>query len=207
MHLMTKELMPYDHFFLQLNDNQEEMERLAEKIGLYFERLFRVAVASPAEVFFLGGNFDAMVTPPPIYDRYIKPWVRKFARMLHAKGKYLLCHTDGENTGLLQHYLESEFDIADSVCPKPMTKLTFREHREAFGDRMTIMGGIPSVTLLKNSMSDRDFEAYLDNFFLEIGDGRHLILGISDTTPPDADFSRILKIRDRAAAFGPVRGD
>ena len=33
--------------------------------------------------------------------------------------EYLLTHTDGENQGLLQHYVASNFDIADSVCPAP----------------------------------------------------------------------------------------
>jgi len=35
--------------------------------------------------------------------------------------------------------------VADSVCPAPMTKLTFKQHRDTFAGRVTIMGGIPSV--------------------------------------------------------------
>jgi len=116
----------------------------------------------------------------------------------------LLTHTDGENTGLLDHYLESNIDVADSICPAPMTKLTFKQVRTHFSGQITIMGGIPSVCLLKNSMSDNDFEAYLDRFFSELGSGDHLILGISDTTPPGAAFERIEKIGERVQAFGPV---
>lgn len=37
---------------------------------------------------------------------------------------------------------------------------------------------------------------------LESGD--HLVLGISDTTPPAADFERIRSIGERARSFGPV---
>ncbi len=47
-------------------------------------------------------------------------------------------------------------------------------------------------------------EMYLDDFFRQIGRGDRLILGISDTTPPGAEFDRLLKIRDRIEAFGPV---
>ena len=66
------------------------------------------------------------------------------------------------------------------------------------------MGGFPSVALVKNAMTDRRFDEYLDNFFQQIGRGDRLILGISDTTPPAADFQRLLRFRDRVEAFGPV---
>jgi hypothetical protein len=124
--------------------------------------------------------------------------------MLHAKGKFLLTHTDGENTGLLPHYLESGFDVADSVCPKPMTKLSMREVRDVFNGKITILGGIPSVCFLKHSMADREFETYLENFLLEIGRGDHIIVGISDTTPPQADFERLKLVRKYLDQFGPV---
>ena len=124
--------------------------------------------------------------------------------MLHTERKYLLTHTDGENTGLLDCYIESGIDIADSICPAPMTKLTFKEVRDHFQGRVTIMGGIPSVCLLRDSMSDREFEAYLDGFFSDLGSADHLILGISDTTPPAADFERLRKIGEYINAYGPV---
>ena len=76
--------------------------------------------------------------------------------------------------------------------------------RDFFDGRITIMGGIPSIALLPQSMSERAFDAFLDEFFDDIGRGDHLILGISDTTPPAADFGRVLKIGRRVEAFGPV---
>jgi hypothetical protein len=67
------------------------------------------------------------------------------------------------------------------------------------------MGGIPSVALLPERTGDAEFERFLDRFFADIGRGAHLILGISDTTPPAAPLERILRIRDRARAFGPIQ--
>jgi len=58
----------------------------------------------------------------------------------------------------------------------------------------------------REAMSDRDFGRHLDCLFEDIGRGDHLILGISDTTPPRADFRRLLEIARRVEAFGPVRG-
>ena len=204
MHLIQHELMPLDLFFYEMNDHPDKLALLAQRIGSCWDRMLEVASLSPAEVLLVGANYDATVTYPPFFEAHILPSLKAFAATLHERGKYLLTHTDGENTGLLQHYLSSEIDIADSVCPAPMTKLTFKEVRDFFGDRITIMGGIPSVALLESSMPEREFKSFLDEFFEAIGSGDHLILGISDTTPPAADFDRILEIGRRVEEFGPV---
>ena len=49
-----------------------------------------------------------------------------------------------------------------------------------------------------------DYITFTDDFFGQIGKGDHLILGISDTTPPVAKWSRILKINERVKAFGAI---
>jgi len=204
MHLLQRELMPVDLFFYELYDHPRELARCAESIGVYFDRVCRVTAESPTDVVLFGANYDATVTYPPFFQEHIMPWLQRCADTLHDKGKFLLTHTDGENTGLLDHYLESRIDIADSICPSPMTKLTLKQVRDRFAGDITIMGGIPSICLVKESMPDRDFEAFLDMFFSGLGAGDHLILGVSDTTPPAADLDRLKKIAARVEAFGPV---
>lgn len=204
MHLLQRELMPMERFFYAVYDHPEELSQCAGSIGRYWQQVYEVVAGSSADVFLLGANYDRGVTPPSFFREHVTPWLRQFAEILHAKGKFLLTHTDGENTGLLDCYLESGVDVADSICPAPMTKLTFKQVRDHFGSRITIMGGIPSICLLRNTMSDRDFDAYLDDFFTNLGDGDHLILGISDTTPPAAEFERLKAIAERIRQFGPA---
>ena len=201
MHLIQRELMPMELFFYEMHDHSDELLRLEEAIGLYWNRVLEVVTNCPAEVVFVGANYDASVTYPPFFEQHIQPCLKKYAQNLHAKGKYLLTHTDGENSGLLEPYLDSEIDIADSICPVPMTKLNIRQVRDIFEGKITIMGGIPSVSLLKLSMSDKMFEHFLDDFFEMLGQGDHLILGISDTTPPAAEFGRLLEIKKRIETF------
>ena len=199
MHLLQRELMSMERFFYDLHDHPDELAACAESIGRYFERVFEVAADSPAEVVMFGANYDATVTYPPFFREQILPWLKRFANRLHSRGKYLLTHTDGENRGLLDLYLESDIDVADSICPRPMTSLSFQEVRRHFHGQITIMGGIPSVCLLQESMPDQAFEAYIDSFFADLKSTDHLILGISDTTPPAADFSRLKRIARYAA--------
>ena len=74
-----------------------------------------------ADVLLLGANYDTGVTPPPFFAEHIMPWLKKLAGMLHSKDKFLLTHTDGENTGLLDYYLKSEIDR----CPIKMEAIQF----------------------------------------------------------------------------------
>jgi hypothetical protein len=205
MHYIIKELMPFDIFYYTYFEHPDEMEYLAQRLSVYCDKVFSCAANSPAEIIFSGGNYDRSITPPDFFEKFIVPSLKKQSQELHKKGKYLLTHTDGENLGLLDFYTRCEFDIADSICPSPMTSLTLKEIKEAFRGKITIWGGIPSITVLENSMSDYEFEKFLDKTMESVGNGDHIIFSIADTTPPGAKFDRILRIAEKVKQFGPVK--
>jgi hypothetical protein len=190
VHHILHDLMDPTAFFLALYDWPEQLQALAESMERWFRDLFAVLVESPAEVVFVGANYDEMITYPPLFARRILPWLQELSTLTHRHGKLLLTHTDGENQGLLPLYREAGFDIADSLCPAPMTKVTLAEAIDALPG-ITIWGGIPSVALLEESMSDADFARLIDQT-VALAQGRsHLILGIADTTPAGASWERV----------------
>ena len=205
MHYLLKELMAIETFFYEMYDHPEEMEQLAGRLQGYCDKVFQTAACSPAEIILSGANYDRSITTPPLFQKYIAPVLKQQADILHKKGKFLATHTDGENNGLLDDYMASDFDIADSICPSPMTSQTLKEVKDKFGGKITIWGGIPSICVLENSMSEYDFDKYLDAMLESIGKGDHLIFSIADTTPPGAKFERILKIAKKVREFGPVK--
>ena len=85
-----------------------------------------------------------------------------------------------------------------------MTKVTLAEVKRAFQGKVTIFGGIPSVALLESVMSDDDFETYMTRLFEGISPGDRFILSVSDTTPPDAKFERLLRITERVREQGQL---
>lgn len=202
MHHIMKEFLDATKFYLEMYDHPKEMQGLCEDMEPYFDQIFKILAESPAEVIFSGANYDEMITYPPFFRDHIMPHLQKLADMLHPKGKLLLCHCDGENKGLLDLIPESGMDIAEAVCPQPMTKVTITEIIKAFKGKVTIFGGVPSVALLEESMSDEEFENFMKNLFKEIAPGDRFILGISDTTPPDAKFERLLRITEMVNEWG-----
>ena len=204
MHLLQRELMPADQFFFELHDHGAEMREAARSVQGYLDRAFDVCLRSDADMLLCGANYDAMMTYPPFFREHFAPALRRYADALHAKGRFLLTHTDGENQGLMEHYLWAGIDVADSICPTPMTRMTLRQAQEAFGRRVTIWGGVPSVALLAQSMSERDFDALLDETLSNLAFKDHLIVSVADTMPPAAEWSRIEKIGKALRQLGPV---
>jgi len=205
MHLILHDLVAAEQFFYLYADSREALHRLAERIEPFFEAVLDALVASDAEVVFWGGNYDQDITWPDFFEAEISSWLKNASERLHAAGKLMLTHADGENRALLPFYPACGFDVAESVCPQPMTRCTLSEIREGLGGKTTVWGGIPSVTLLEDSMTDRAFEAYLDDLLGSLGGGDHLILGVSDNVPPDADFTRLEQIKRRVKDFGSVQ--
>jgi hypothetical protein len=192
-------LMTVEQFSYAMQDCPAEVERLAEQMEPYYESIKSCAADSPAEVIMLGGNYDDSLTSPGFFKKYILRPLRNYADLLHQKTKYLLTHTDGENRLLLPLYLEAGFDIADSLCPFPMTRCRLDEIRAAFADRITIWGGIPSILLCPESASWEDFRRYIDDLLQRYGHESHFILGVSDMVSADADWSRLEYIAEKVA--------
>jgi len=204
MHFVQKQLMGFEQFFFEMYDHPDELNELCRAIEMLEDAVFSVMLEAPVDICRFGGNYDSMIQNPPFFREHIMPNLQKRSRALHEKGKLLLTHTDGENKGLMDLYLESEIDIAESFCPAPMTQVDIQEARNRFEGKICLWGGIPSLLLMRELYSEREFEAYLDSFFEAAGTGAGLIISVADTLPPDADFSRLKTIVKRAKAFGPV---
>jgi 5-methyltetrahydrofolate--homocysteine methyltransferase len=118
----------------------------------------------------------------------------------------MICHPDGENEGLMDLLIDSGMDVADAVTPYPMTKVKIEDYYDQWcrPGHMTIHGGIPETLLLEKSSRREDLENFMDNLFKNIAPGHHFIASIGDTTPPDADFDRLLYIGERIEKEGKL---
>ena len=217
MHHVMKILTDSTDFYYHHRDYPKQMTLLAEKIGIFYRKVLKAVAEGPGEIVVVGANFDDTITYPPFFHDHILPWLQEASGILHAKGKLMLCHTDGENKGLMDYLYDSGMDIADSVCPAPMTKVTLAEYYGRWAKRITLQGGIPSNLLLADATTDEDFENFLNHLFEAVPPGNRLILGVADTVPPDAVFDRLCRIADRvekegrlplaAGGFRPIPGE
>ena len=200
-HTIQRDLSDATQFFIHYKDHYREMRGLAERIAPLMDKELDILCQSPAEVVWWGANFDDMLTFPPYFAEEIQPWIRKAATRLGAAGKLVLCHTDGENRGLMDLIRDSGMHIAESFCPAPMTKVTLAQYYRHWSDHLTLFGGIPS-TIVMPGTSDADFEAWMDELFRAVAPGKRIVIGIADEVPPSAVFSRLQRIGERIEKEG-----
>jgi corrinoid protein of di/trimethylamine methyltransferase len=202
MHHIQKYFVDATEFYFHHHDYAQEMQSLAESMGTFFDQIIQLVGDSQAEVVYWGANFDDMITYPAFFEKDIVPWVRKAAEILESRGKYVSCHCDGENLGLMDLIRDSGMHVAEAVTPAPMTKVPIEEYYRRWSDKLTILGGIPSILLLRESTSDEEFEAYLNHLFKAIAPGKRMVLTIADSTPPGAVFDRLVRIGEKVEKEG-----
>ena len=202
MHHIQKYFLDDTEFFYHYNDYQKEMRELSECLEKFFNQTLEIIAKSPAEAALWGMSYDEMITYPPYFEKEIVPWLKKASIKLGENNIALISHCDGENAGLIDLIHDSGIHVAEAVCPHPMTKIKIGEYYKKWSDKMTIFGGIPSNILLPEIVTDDEFNDYLEYFFKAVTPGNRLIVGVADSTPPDADFDRLIRIGDRIEKEG-----
>jgi len=122
-------------------------------------------------------NLHGPMTSPRLFSEYCLPMYQKYCDALHAQGKKVGSHTDGDMRPLLNLLPQSGLDVCESFSPYPLTRCTFEEAWNAWDKGPLIWGAIPSP-ILEGWVSESDFHAYMQNLFEKID--RPLILGIVD---------------------------
>jgi len=122
-------------------------------------------------------NLHGPMTSPRLFREYCLPTYQKYCDALHAQGKKVGSHTDGNMRPLLDLLPQTGLDVCESFSPYPLTPCRFQEAWHAWERGPRIWGGIPSP-ILEDRFTAADFRAYLTNLF-EIID-RPIILGIVD---------------------------
>jgi uroporphyrinogen-III decarboxylase len=193
MHDIMREYIGYEKAVYEMVDHPERIERLLAVMTDKNREMHKIIAESPAKMIQHGAHFDSMMTPPPLYEEYFKPYFQEFAQLLHSKGKILVFHADADSSLLLDLIRESGFDMVEVFTTAPMVKCTLTQAMEAWKNEVIIWGGIPSV-ILCDDYSEEHFEAYMANLFDTITLEDRFIFGVADNVMPETNFERIIKI-------------
>jgi len=193
MHQIMREYLGYEKAVYEMVDHPDRIERLLAALTDHARERQKIALESPAKMILHGEHFDSMMTPPPLFEEYFKPYFQEFARRLHSRGKILVCHADADTSLLLDLIRESGFDMAEVFTTAPMVPCTMKQARKAWGNEVIIWGGVPSV-ILCDPVTDEEFEAFMLNLFETIAPGDSFILGVADNVMPETKFERIVRI-------------
>lgn len=187
-------------FFYMLYDHPALVEKMMSLLDqVMLEDLRQLAAFNGPYVQF-DDNLDGMITNPRLFKTHCLPYYQRYTGLLHAQGKKVGSHTDGDLKRLLPMLVESGLDVAESFSPSPLTSCTFDEAWNAWYEHgPMIWGGIPSP-LLEPQTSETDFLAFVEQV-LECARQRPMILGISDLVMPNNLIERVGMIAARVEEF------
>jgi hypothetical protein len=152
------------------------------------DRLIDVINASPVEVVNFGENVHSGTLSPDLFVRYHLPACQRRCERLHAAGKFVYSHWDGDCRPLLPYARETGLDGIEAITPEPQGDVTLEEIRDALGDEMFLIDGLPAIYF------DREFsEELLVETTRKILDmfAPRLILGVSDEVSSTGDIERV----------------
>lgn len=105
-------------------DEPEETQALNDAVNRCNLRILDTILDGPFETLIISDNFDANVQTPDLFNRFSGDHYREVADRLHAVGKFLAVHVDGEMRGGLRLMAECGVDCVDAATPAPMFSLT-----------------------------------------------------------------------------------
>ena len=196
IHEFLQTLAGYNNAYFQLADYTKQVEHLLEVMReVQRERMWPVVLNSPAKLCGHGSHLSSHITPPPVFERYILPYYREFIPLLRQRGKAVSMHADADTSLILKHIESARWDMVECFVTAPMVPVTLEQARTAWGTRIIIWGGIPSI-LLSPNVAEQEFRTYIHRLFDIIAPGDAFILGVADNVMPDSLIERIAWVSD-----------
>ncbi len=152
------------------------------------DQLIDLINASPIRMINFGENVHAGTLSPPLFEQYHLPECQHRARRLHAAGKHVYSHWDGDTKPLLRYARDTGLDGIEAITPKPQGDVTLEEVKEALGDDMVYWDGIPAV-LFDSIFPEEQLVACVERL-IELFAPR-LVLGISDEISSTGEIERV----------------
>jgi len=174
-----------------LTDHPAEVEAYLEACDRRDERLIDEALKLPCRIFNLGDHATNEFTPPPILKKYLMPQWQRIADRLHAAGRFVHTHWDGNSRLMLPYLRETRLDGVEALTPAPMGDMTLEMIKEAVGngrDQLVVLDLLPVIDFLPNCPTQQllDFTKRVIDMFAP-----RLILGISDELSQTGQIKKV----------------
>jgi hypothetical protein len=198
--LLVQELMGYEAVAYALADEPRIVHQLMDALSPGFRERVRIAAELPGRIAIISDHADEHLISPRQFEEFCLPHYREAQKTLHAAGKFVSTHLDGNIRGLLPLLPEAGFDLLDGCTPAPMGNYEPEDLGPILGPRLKAYCGVPSALFCTNVPTDeilsygrRIAEALAPN----------VILNIADVLPPDGDIEQVIALGQVTAEHPP----
>lgn len=173
---------------MALYDYPDVCEAYFEALEECHLRMVDVINACPINLINYGDNIHSSVTTPDLFKQHILKRYQVRTEKLHKAGKWVCSHFDGNVKPLLPIMKDCGLDGIEAITPLPQGDVTLEETKQALGDQLFLLDGIPAVyfdhTYSQQVLADC-VKKCLDLF------APKLVLGISDEISSTGDIERV----------------
>ena len=173
----------------------ERRERVLEVMDALKENLrtiWKILADSPITLTNIGGNEIPEMVGPPRFKEHTIPLYNECAEALHAKGKLLGSHLDGNNRAWADALAACKLDLVEAFSPAPDTDMTLEEALNAWPDKILWINFPSSVHLEGVAKVRKTAEEYVA---LARRTNR-VIIGITEDYPQENWQENFLAISD-----------
>ncbi len=147
-------------------------------------------------VFLASERGSGDMTSPKQFEQFYLPWLKKLVDALVAEGITPLLHFDG-NWDRNIHYLK-ELPAGKCILDLDSTSDIFKA-KEMLGDRMCIMGDVPSSLLTLGTPDE--VASYCQKLIDKVGRGGGFILSSGCTVPYNAKYENLKAMVDTGKTY------
>jgi uroporphyrinogen decarboxylase len=191
-------LLGYENLCLLLYDNPELVKAVADRIGeLIFQYNKHLLELDGLVCVFQGEDFgyNTQTLIPPKYIReYFLPWHKKYAQLVHEKGRVYYLHSCGEVGAIMNDLIDDvgidgKHSFQDNVLP-------ITEAKRLYGDRIALLGGV-DVNKLASYRPD-DLRKYVRGIIDQCAPGGRFAVGAGNSVPSYIPLENYLTMLDEA---------
>lgn len=115
---------------------------------------------------------------------------------MHAAGKLVSTHLDGNIKHLLPLMHEAGFDLLDGCTPAPMGNYEVEDLASVLGPKLKTYCGVPS-TLFCTHVPTEEIISYGQRI---LALHPNVILNVGDVLPPDGNIAQVIALGELAAS-------
>ena len=197
---LLEEYMGPEKFIYCLSDHRKEIEDLLNAIEDNYMGCYSFYSKMKCEVIGTCEDTGNIVYSPKIFDKYIKPVLKRYRDITKDAGKIHMIHSCGHLRQLIPMLKDIQTDCLESVTPPPVGTVGIKELKEKLKG-VCIMGGIPPNVF---SYPLKDFKGYIRDLILEAKDCGRFILSSGDSTPADAKIDNLKAIPELIDKYGTL---
>jgi uroporphyrinogen decarboxylase len=124
----------------------------------------------------------------PRFRRFILPFLERIVKAVHAKGKYFVKHSDGNNWVILDDMVEIGVDGWQGI--QPHIGMDMKALKQRYGSKLCLFGGVDNRSLIAGSADDVVGE--VEYAIRHAGRGGGLVLTCSNTLQPGVKYENYM---------------